>query len=1269
MYYRVLLPTLALLALLVWPAVAQINSGVISGIVTDPQKAIVPNAKVEVIEDATKFSYNASTNASGEFTVPYLKAGSYTVIVTAVGFPVFRVTGVNVVADGTARADIPLQLSKVSTQVEVTATADQLQTDTTVENAINKRVIDSVANINQNPLYYATLLDGVVGRTEMSDSTSPQSFGIGYDGRRWLSAINVDGGAAFTTGIQLDGQSVTSGAWNEAAVLPNTDSLQEVRVVNSNFTAEYGGGIGVIKMATKSGANQFHASAYDRVRNEAFNANTFSNNAKSLSRAQFRVNDFGGTVGGRIIRDKLFFFTSYELMRHKDTPQWLWTVPTAAERTGDFSHTLTAASNGTPTAVGIYDPNNVTQTGPTVWTRVPYPNAIIPNPNPMAVKLMSVWPLPNRTPIDAYNTQNFYTQAIRTFSRSSNNSKLDYHTGKHAIYASGGVSIGSIETPSPFGADSQWFGAATALSGFSGGGAAQPRHVSDDNPYIQLGDSVVLGPTLVLDVRGGVNRIHSNYLSYPPQRFTASDYNALGIPSSIQSVMPDFGAAPDIQSPGRYSNSAFTQYNSKHERQTNSSLSGTITKLMGRLTMKTGLEYRVFQGNYTDFQFAAAEYTGTSPNSFTVQNITANGASTNNNAITQQGFSGATILVGGGGWLIPPTASSRPALTSKDFGTFIQNDWRVNSKLTLNLGLRYEILFAPTDRFNRSTALDFTQPSPFTAAANPIGQYLGMVVFPGNNGLGRNLWKSTFNDLAPRLGAAYQFGNNTVIRGGYGIAYGPNNTGWYDGPFCYNQGAFTQGSQVQVYGTNPNGSLIGNFWSPAASPIITPAGANSKAPQVYGTGGAYFDVNNNHPARVHMWNFFVERQFSRTWFISVGFTGTHGTHLLQSRIPLQNNQSVPTSVLANCRQTYITSNASNNPCTANAPNPLQPAGAAALPFVGTIAQTSIPMVDTYYPYLALLSDTVQRDQGWSDFNALKLRARHTFAGGLQVDANYTWSKSTDNGYTELQDAQGFSDNVGSGGGGANGVLDLLNWNNNKKLSYSDVPNRVVVTATYELPFGRGKKLAIPNHIARGALGGWRVASVFTWQQGYPLSPTGANGNSLDGRPNVNPNQPLTVPKNLQKWYDGKTSITLPDGRIYTPCAQCFLVYNPDAFIGQTLTTANGGHQADLYWTGNAAIDYGELRGPGRNNIDLTLTRDFKVREKYTVSFMANVTNVLNHTQFRTGSYNMALGSIQVSDVPAQGLVAGEGQSAATYGSHNMNTFDPRQMILEMRVKF
>ena len=405
--------------------------------------------------------------------------------------------------------------------------------------------------------------------------------------------------------------------------------------------------------------------------------------------------------------------------------------------------------------------------------------------------------------------------------------------------------------------------------------------------------------------------------------------------------------------------------------------------------------------------------------------------------------------------------------------------------------------------------------------------------------------------------------------------------------------------------------------------------------------------------------------------VSVGYTGTRGTNLLQARYPLQNIQNVPASILANCRATYISSNG-NNPCSASVQNPLQPATGTLIPFQGTIGQRTVPFLDTFYPYLALLGDVMEKDNGWSSYNALNLRIRHSFSHGLLLDAHYTWSKAIDTSYTELQDEQGFSDTVGSSGQGTNTAeLDMLNPNNNKKLSYSDVPNRVVATVTYELPFGRGKTFDLKNRAARAAMGGWRVASVFTWQQGFPLAPTGINGNTMDGRTNLNvaPNEPLVLPKNLQGWYNGTTTITLPDGRQYTPCNQCYLEFNPDAFRGETLTEANGTNQVNLYWTGNQAIDYGQLRGPGRNNFDISLLRDFAIKERYVVSFSAKVSNALNHTQFLPGSFNMALGSMQTTAVPAQGLLPGFGQSAATYGSHSMLTFDPRQMILEMRFRF
>jgi hypothetical protein len=268
--------------------------------------------------------------------------------------------------------------------------------------------------------------------------------------------------------------------------------------------------------------------------------------------------------------------------------------------------------------------------------------------------------------------------------------------------------------------------------------------------------------------------------------------------------------------------------------------------------------------------------------------------------------------------------------------------------------------------------------------------------------------------------------------------------------------------------------------------------------------------------------------------------------------------------------------------------------------------------------------------------------------------------------------QGFTDAAGGNPGQAYNNVDQLSWNNDKKLSYSNVPHRVVVTGTYDLPFGKGRPFDPHNRVASMALGGWRIGGVYIAQMGFPLGVGGLNGGSLDNRSDINPapNEPLVLPQNLQGWYNGKTTITLPDGRQYVPCAQCYLKFNPDAFIGETLTTSTGAHQANLYWVGNAAINYAAMRGPGRNNLDFTLMRDFRLGEKYSLSFMANVTNAFNHTQFRPGSYNMNLGAVQVSDIPAQGIVAGEAQATTTsYGAHNLSTFDPRQMILEMRLRF
>src|SRR6185369_8048506 len=265
------------------------------------------------------------------------------------------------------------------------------------------------------------------------------------------SAIGINGGRAFTNDIQLDGLPVMGGGYNEAAVIPNTEGLQEVRVISNNFSAEYGHGQGVISMSTKSGTNQYHGQGAWDLRNEALNANTNSNNANGIRRSPFKVNEFGGSVTGPIIKDKLFFSSSYHFLMFNRGVTSLLSIPTDIERKGDFSKTFIRDANGSPVPAQIFDPFSVTQLGTDLYQRTAIPNAFIAQPNPYALKMYSFYPDPNRTPDDVFNTNNFQATTVIGVRRNSLNNRVDYKRGNHSFYGSGGTFFGSITSPRPFG--------------------------------------------------------------------------------------------------------------------------------------------------------------------------------------------------------------------------------------------------------------------------------------------------------------------------------------------------------------------------------------------------------------------------------------------------------------------------------------------------------------------------------------------------------------------------------------------------------------------------------------------------------------------------------------------------------------------------------------------------------------------------------------------------------------------------------------------------
>lgn len=1229
---------------------AQIRSATITGTVTDPTKAVVPGATVVVTSQDTNASTELVTTDAGLFTAPYLPAGTYTITVTLPGFATFRRTGIAVATAETVRVAIELGVSQVGETVDVTADAPLLQTDrTSVSGAIGAEMIEALPNITQNPLAYAFLQAGAVPRVNATNTDNLNSFGIGVDGRRQWSAVGINGGRAFTNDIQLDGLPVMGGGYNEASVVPNTEGLQEVRVISNNFSAEYGRGQAVISMSTKSGTNAFHGQGTYMMRHEGLDATSFANNAQNIPKREFRVNDAGGSIGGPIIRSKLFFFSSYHGLANDQTSTALMTVPTALERVGNFSQTFIRNEAGNPVPARIFDPWTVVQEGPDLFRRLEFPNAIIPNPNPFAVRIYSFYPLPNRTPDDAYNTNNFESTTTTTVRRHSSNNRVDFKYGNHSIYGSGGISYAEIVTPRPFGEAP--FNDAPGVRG-------------DKNPYIQLGDAVVLSPTLVLDVRYGLSRISTKNLAGNKEGFT--DYNSFGVPTNVQGLILFPGAAPNVN-PNGYGGgngggsnwTALTtgNFNTKREFQTSHSVTGSLTKVRGKWVHKGGVEFRNLLSNYADPEQASvampSPFAHTGGN-FNFQYATASGGVASlvtSNA--QRGVNAAAMLLGTGVWWIRPGANVNPAFSQKYFAIYSQNDWRPTPQLTINLGLRWEVQPGPTERFNRMSSWDFTRQNAFGTQ--------GAIAFPGVDGYSRNLWDTTYDDWGPRVGAAYQLNERTVLRGGFGITYLPTNTGYFSGPTDYGSANFSGGVLQLPYGTSPNGVPVIRFSDPA--PIAAAIGGDPAAPQVYGIGEARFDRHlQNGQAR--QWNFFVERSIGSSWSASVGYSASVSRHLHNRSFPIQNLQSLDPALLAQWRDQFIASNGTLNPATQLVQNPWQPATGPLVPFAGVLGQRAIARQNTYFPYPLLVGSNaaVNLSQATADYHALLLRVSRRFSHGMMFDANYTWSKNIDNTDT-VEDNQGF--NAGASARGGN--HSLTDPRRNRRIGYSDVPHRLVGTFLYELPFGTTKASSGHGTVLNAIVGGWQVGGSVVWQTGFPIAITGADTGAALVRPDRVDGVPLVLPENLWGWYDGRTPVTLPSGRVITPPARSYLKYNPDAFAGRVVTTPNGRIVADQFWYGDAAITYDEIRTDNRFNLDMSIRRTFNIQGNVNLEVGADAMNILNHTQF-SGSYVGALGATVTTPNPTLGLVPGMG-SANNFGTRGMATYNPRQIQLRAALRF
>ena len=1217
-------------------AFGQIKSGTIVGTIADPSGAVVPGANVVVVSQDTNVPTTTVSDSSGAFTVPYLPPGTYTVNIepAGTGFAKYSATNISVATGQTVKITVALKMGSNVETVRVSSDAVELQTSNAAVQGLTDRItIDAIPNLTHNAFNYAALQAGVVPRGLFGDTQSTTSWGIGIDGRRQASAVGIAGGAAFSNDIQLDGVSIQGSAWNETAVLPNMDALQEVRTITNNYSAEYGRAQGVVVFTTKSGTNQFHGSAGYRLRNDALNANTFLNNFQNLPRAPFKSNSFSGAVGGPILKDKTFFFVSYEGLRFHKGLQYTRTVPTDQERLGNFCNTAVGkTATGAPQLLKIYDPFlNVTPpaAGSTTFTRTQLPCDLRTDPvgsaqlDPFGMALINAYPHANRPPDDpVLNTNNFFFQANQPFQKDVVNSRLDHHFGKHYLYGTYGLQKGSIDTPRSWGPDNQYY----SPQEFVGN---QQR---DNNWYTALGDTFVIFPKLVLDARVGLNRIEADNAS---DDFPGYNYGQFGISPLVSGLNVIPGVPPNFNISGKINALNNTSSIHKHERQTNTDANGSLTWTRGRWAHKFGGTYRVLLSNYIDVDNSVSI---TTADSFTRQQITSTGANAGPSTDpTSQGYSIASIALGAGNLAVSPGFTLRLALAQKYYALYSQNDWRATDKLTLNLGLRWDVQPGPTDRYNRLSTIDLN-------AKEPLFGTRGAIVFPGRSTDRRNMWETDYKNFGPRLGAAYQLNQSTVVRGGFGITYVPSNTGFNDGPGFYGAQPYTTAVTGQPYGTNPQGVVVGKFYndvsntsnpSAVVDTFVPGPGADPMNAAIYG-GQRRFPTNFKN-GYVEQWNAFYEKSFGQNWVVSAGYLGSRGRHLEVTFVPTNSPQLIDPAQLDTWRNAYIATGTNPgvvavcNPyqnlqtCTSKADGSFNSASGPLIAYgTGNIRNRSITRLETLFPY-PLEGDNIHLSNGTSDYKALQIGVTHRFSAGFQMNANYTWSRLMAISRYNAQTNQGYGD-YGANNGTNNyyPYLRPSQFSLNNQISTNDVPHRLAVNWVYDLPVGRGKMVNTQNGWLDRLLGGWRVAGNFLDQSGFvePLANGGSNGgtlsvnNPLNNLPDRVPGQPLEVPKALQHWYDGKTSVTLPDGRVITPCNGCFLKYNVDAFAARTITTAAGKLLPDNFWYGNAQPSYDDLRSDPRWNVNLTLEKNFKIGERYNLSLAAQATNLFNHTQFR-----------------------------------------------------
>ncbi|MDX2033509.1 MAG: carboxypeptidase regulatory-like domain-containing protein [Blastocatellia bacterium] len=1051
------------------PALAQ--TAQVTGRVTDQAGAVVPDTKVTVTNVGNGFKREAVTNDDGFFTVPLLQPGQYQITLQKSGFKPLVQSGVVLQVEQVARLDYTLETGAVSETVNIAAAATAaLETETSsLGKVVDQQRIQNLPLLGRNPYSLVALVPGArpsAGLNDLPVDQISQSF------------VSINGARGNQNEYLLDGAPNTAAAQNQPVVFVNPDAVQEFKVETNNFSAQYGrAGGGVFNIVTRSGTNEFHGTAYDYLRNDVLNANTFFGNRAGLKRPPFRYNQFGATIGGPIDfpervfgpakydgKNRSFFFGSYEGVRFSQGGTYVGTVPTLQQRAGDFSQTRNAAGNVIP----IFDPATTRANPAGGFLRDPFPGNVIPRNrfNPVFAKMLDFIPLPNATGNANTAVGNFVTSSANRISKDTFSVRLDHQLNERQRL-SGRFNYDNTPISRP-----NYYG--NIASPTFGGQVFKRRNFGLDY-------NVTFTPTLVGSFLFSFTRLENNRRPFS----SGFDITTLGLPAALKpQLIPE--SFPTITVAGM--GGSFSVPNAGTANllggsdlisfgDNTASWVGSLTKTLSRHTLKFGGETRLLRPNYWQFGDTAINF------SF-AQNFT-QGPNPTAAAAANTGFGFASFMLGIGAGSYSRAASM--AMQVKYYGGYLQDDWKLTNKLTLNLGLRYEYESPRTERYNQLTNFDFNATPPLTAAGLNLK---GALSFVGVNGNAREQWNPDRNNVAPRFGFAWNVAPKTVIRGGGGLFYAAmTGVGGASGAFGVSGFEAATAMVTSLNGVTPLNFLD----NPYPTGINQPTGSRLGPATLLGQAIRFTDRNLRQSYSAQ-WNLNLQRELPGGLLAEVGYAGNRGLKLQQDR---ELNQ-LPDSALAlgdTLRQTV--------------PNPF-----AGQITTGALAAANITRAQLLRPfphYLSVVS--VNAAFASSNYHAMVASLQRRFSKGLTLTGSYTFSKLID------LTTGGFAGETLSNAGFQN----TNNLRADRSLSALDAPHRLVVNGLYALPFGPGHKLN-PTGAAGAVLNGWEMSAIYTYQSGGPLAFSSATNTTFaqggGQRPNLVGNPVLADgERTLTRWFN------------------------------------------------------------------------------------------------------------------------------------------------------